>query len=78
MRGAEDPHLKRLINENMMQMTGVSKIVKAENTGALMTSTGKMMSGYRRVHNDGVLMLDKHLHLKDSQQKVTLDLPLQT
>ena len=55
-----------------MQLTGISRIVKAGDTGALMTTAGKMVSGYRRVHNDGVMMLDNHLHLKESQQKVYL------
>jgi hypothetical protein len=37
----------------------------------MMTGVGKVMSGgYRRVHQDGILMLDKHLHMKDSTQKV--------
>jgi hypothetical protein len=33
--------------------------------------------GYRRVHQDGVLMLDKHYHMKDSAQKVFFIIPLQ-
>jgi hypothetical protein len=60
-------------NDNFMQLTGISRIVKAGDTGALMTTAGKMVSGYRRIHNDGVMMLDNHLHLKESQQKVIIN-----
>jgi hypothetical protein len=65
--GTDDLNYSRLLNETFNQMTGVSRIVKAGDNQPLMSTTGKMLSGgYRRVHNDGVLMLDKHLHLKDS------------
>ena len=68
----EDLHYNRMLNETLNQLTGVSRIVKAGDQ-PLMSTTGKMLTGgYRRVHNDGVMMLDKHLHLKDSQYKVAL------
>jgi hypothetical protein len=64
--GQEDLNYSRLLNDTFNQLSGVSRIVKAGDQ-PLMSTTGKMLSGgYRRVHNDGVLMLDKHLHLKDS------------
>lgn len=70
----EDLHYNRLLNETLNQLTGVSRIVKAGDQ-PLMSTTGKMLTGgYRRVHNDGVMMLDKHLHLKDSQYKVAYTL----
>jgi hypothetical protein len=71
MRMGDGLNYSRVWNETLNQLSGVSRIVKAGDGGALMSTTGKMLGGgYRRVHNDGILMLDKHLHLKDSQNKV--------
>lgn len=71
MRMGNDLNYSRVWNETMNQLSGVSRIVKAGDGAALMSTTGKMLgAGYRRVHNDGILMLDKHLHMKDSTNKV--------
>lgn len=56
----------------MMQLTGVSRIVRP-NDLSLMGSSSKLLGpgGSRRVHQDGVLMLDKHLSVKDTAFKVS-------
>jgi hypothetical protein len=60
----------------MKSLTGVSKILKTSDVSILGggTKSGRIVSGsYRRVHQDGIMMLDKHLHMKDSALKVSIN-----
>jgi len=58
----------------MNNLTGVSKIVKTSEVNSLLggaSKSGRIVSGgYRRVHQDGVMMLDRHYDVKDSTFKV--------
>ena len=64
----------RLLNEQINNLTGISKIVRVSEVPQSQeesTNSGRIViGGYRRVHQDGILMLDKHLHMKDSLNKV--------
>jgi len=60
----------------MNSLTGVSKILKTSDVSSLGggTNSGRIVSGgYRRVHQDGIMMLDKHFHMKDSALKVSIN-----
>jgi hypothetical protein len=58
----------------MNNLSGVSKIVKTSEVNSLLggaSKSGRIVSGgYRRVHQDGVMMLDRHYDVKDSTFKV--------
>jgi hypothetical protein len=60
----------------MKNLSGVSKIIKTSDVNSLLgggSKSGRIVGGgYRRVHQDGVMMLDRHYDLKDSTVKVRL------
>jgi hypothetical protein len=60
----------------MNNLSGVSKIIKTSDVNSLLgggSKSGRIVGGgYRRVHQDGVMMLDRHYDLKDSTVKVRL------
>jgi hypothetical protein len=60
----------------MNNLSGVSKIIKTSDVNSLLgggSKSGRIVGGgYRRVHQDGVMMLDRHYDLKDSSVKVRL------
>ena len=57
----------------MNNLSGVSKIVKTSDVNSLLgggSKSGRIVGGgYRRVHQDGVMMLDRHFDMKDSTVK---------
>ena len=64
---------------NILHLTGVSKIVRvADNNSDLFGASKLIGHGTRRVHQDGVVMLDRHLLMKDSALKVLLHAILTT
>ena len=59
----------------MNNLSGVSKIVKTSDVNSLLgggSKSGRIVGGgYRRVHQDGVMMLDRHFDMKDSTFKAS-------
>jgi len=46
--------------------------MKSQEQKALSTISLPSLGGRRRVHNDGLLMLDNHYNLKETEQKYSI------
>ena len=53
-----------------LQLSGISRLVRAEQTHY--SNRALLGTGTRRVHGDGIVMLDQNLSLKDSDQKIAI------
>ena len=70
MRSNYKPNNIDILN---LQLSGMSKIIRADDSSAYLLGNNALLgTGSRRVHQDGIVMLDKHLSMKDSNQKIEI------
>lgn len=61
------------IDISNLKLSGMSKIIRADDLSAYLLGNNALLgTGSRRVHQDGIVMLDKHLSMKDSNQKIEI------